>query len=127
MCETLKSQEINIDQIVPVPLHPKRQRERGYNQSLLIAKILSDQMNIPINLSCYRQKETTVQSLTKLKHRKKNVKDAFATDTNFQGQTIAIVDDVITSGATVNELAKLLRKNGAKRIEVWALAIRKNY
>lgn len=125
MCETFKTQEINIDQIVPVPLYPKRQRERGYNQSLLIAKILCKQMNIPINLSCYREKETEVQSLTKHEDRKKNVKDAFTTDDDFTGQRIAIVDDVITTGATVNELAKLLKRKGANNIEVWALVIRK--
>lgn len=82
-------------------------------------------MNIPINLSCYREKETEVQSLTKHEDRKKNVKDAFTTDDDFTGQRIAIVDDVITTGATVNELAKLLKRKGANNIEVWALVIRK--
>lgn len=124
LVERLRSEDITTDQIVPVPLHPKRQRERGYNQSLLIANILSKKFNIPINLSCYRQKETAVQSLTKFNERKKNVKDAFATDADFKGQSIVIVDDVITSGATVNELAKLLKRKGAKKIHVWALVIR---
>jgi len=110
--------------IVPVPLHPKRQRERGYNQSLILAKIFSKQLDLPIDNSCFRKRETAVQSLTKISGRKKNVKDAFDSDADFTGKSVAIVDDVITSGATVNELAKQLKRKGADYVEVWAIAIK---
>ena len=59
-----------------------------------------------------------------MSERKKNVKDAFDTYTNFAGKTVAIVDDVVTSGATANELARLLRRKEARHIEVWTIAVR---
>jgi ComF family protein len=120
-----KLKEGNIlfpDVIVPVPLHKKRQRSRGYNQSLEIAKVISKQLGINLNSSlCSRIKNTDPQSSLPMKRRHKNVKNAFSIIENQTPKHIVIIDDVITTGSTINELARLFRKAGCERIDVWAI------
>ncbi len=111
------------DLIIPVPLHKSRQRQRGYNQSLELAKQLGKHLNIKTDYrSCKRIKNTAPQSSLSFKERSKNIIGAFS----FNGATlpdhIAIIDDVITSGATINELAKMINPTGDKKIEAWAVA-----
>ncbi len=111
------------DIIIPVPLHKKRLRERGFNQALEIAKPIAKHLNLPLDrLSCMRIRHTEPQSLTPAKLKHKNVKRAFEISQNFSGKHIAIIDDVVTSGHTVNELARTLKKAGAKKIDVWCCA-----
>ena len=106
--------------LVPVPLHPKRLRERGFNQSLLIAKHLGQYFDIPILLKGIdRQKHTLPQTMLSEKVRKNNIKDAFAVNINLSGKTVAIVDDVMTTGATANQLAQTLKDKGASAVYVW--------
>lgn len=109
--------------IIPVPLHWWRQTTRGFNQASVIAKILSKQLGIPTNNQLIKRKKLTQpQKSLKLKQRKQNVRGAFALKKQLNYQHIALVDDVMTTGNTVNTMAKLLKKNGAKTVTVWALA-----
>jgi ComF family protein len=109
--------------ILPVPLHRKRQRERGYNQSLEFAAQIGKRLGIKVNHSlCSRIRNTDPQSSLPMKVRRKNVRGAFYLNNEEIPKHIAIVDDVITTGSTVNELASLLKKAGCKYIEVWAIA-----
>jgi ComF family protein len=109
--------------ILPVPLHPSRYRERGHNQSLEIARVLSRCLYIPLDFSSFaRVKATQSQTELKAEERRRNVKKAFALVKPIHARHVAILDDVMTTGATVNEVAKVLRKAGVERIEVWACA-----
>ena len=109
--------------LIPVPLHKYRQRERGYNQSLEFASSIGSLLGIPVNTTlCRRIINTERQSSLPMKTRKNNVKGAFKLNYTNPFNHAAIVDDVITTGSTVNELASLLKKSGCRRVDVWAIA-----
>jgi len=111
------------DALLPVPLHPTRQRERGYNQALEIALPISKQLKIPIFKElASRVIATEAQSSLALKHRKSNLQNAFVINNKVTDKHIAIIDDVMTSGTTVNALAKVLKKAGARRVSVWCFS-----
>ncbi len=108
--------------IIPVPLHPKKRQLRGFNQSQLIAAKLSKQLNIKLNAQgVLRIKKTNAQSGLDSVERKHNMKNAFQINTQLP-KHIAIVDDVVTTGTTVSELAKQARQHGATQIDIWCLA-----
>lgn len=108
--------------LIPVPLHRKRQRERGYNQSLVIANHLAKRLRLNVyNTLFTRNRATAPQSLLPVKHRKKNVANAFKINNRFKLKRVALIDDVITTGATIHELVKLL-KNHCDEIEIWTIA-----
>ena len=114
------------DLIIPVPLHRKRQRQRGYNQALEIGRTISRQTGIPL---CHhlvtRPKDTQQQTGLSARDRKKNVRNAFnirSKNSILENKIVALVDDVITTGVTMTELARCLRKTGVKEIHVWTLA-----
>ena len=112
-----------IDLIIPMPMHPQRLKERGFNQALEIAKVLTK--NRPEKLdykSVARQTLTPPQASLALKERVKNIKGAFKVNSDLAGKRIAIVDDVMTTGASLNELAKTLKKAGASHVECWVIA-----
>lgn len=110
------------DLIIPVPLHVKKIRQRGFNQAQLIAQYLSKQLNIPChNNIAHRIRNTRAQSSLDAKARQRNLKGAFQVSDLHQ-QSIALVDDVVTTGTTVNELSIELIKSGASRVDVWSLA-----
>src|SRR5690606_11682872 len=95
------------DCLLPVPLHAKRLRERGFNQSLLLAQSLSLQFKIPLAADLViRQRETAVQSGMNARARRRNVRNAFALTGNALPPRIAIVDDVVTTGSTTDEIAR---------------------
>ena len=113
----------NIDLVVPMPMHPQRLKERGFNQALEIAKVLTKNYREKLDYkSVQRQTLTPPQASLTLKQRVKNIKGAFKVNTSFTGKRIAIVDDVMTTGASLNELAKTLKKAGATRVECWVIA-----
>lgn len=115
--------EFRADCLVAMPLHPMRLRERGFNQSLLLARRIARSLNIPLLVNaCQRTRNTTPQSTLPWKERDKNMRDAFSCSTDFEGKHVAIVDDVLTTGASVGELAKVLRHHGAKEISAWVVA-----
>ncbi len=108
--------------LLPVPLHPSKLKARGFNQSSLIALELQRSLNIPILTSgVIRHKKTFAQSSLDSIQRQKNLKNAFQVLLKPPSH-IAIIDDVVTTGATASELAKVLRLAGANRVDVWSLA-----
>jgi competence protein ComFC len=122
--EFIKAWEINIDIIVPIPLSKKRLHQRGYNQSALIAKPISNDMDILYKPSAVsRIKETIPQVGLTAKEREENVFDAFECNPSIvQNKSILLIDDVTTTGSTLNECSKALRNFGAKNIYCFTLA-----
>lgn len=109
--------------LVPVPLHKRRLAERGFNQALELARPLSKALNLPVAENvCSRQKDTPQQSVLPANKRAANLRNAFLMNKPLAAKRVAIIDDVVTTGATVNALAKLLKQNGAERVQVWAVA-----
>lgn len=109
--------------LIPVPLHIRRLRQRGFNQTTELAKPLATGLSLPlIEDLCQRQRDTQPQLSCVPTARPANVKDAFVLGKQSIGsRSVAILDDVLTTGATVNELAKLLKRAGASQIAVWTL------
>lgn len=111
-----------IDFIIPMPMHPARLKERGFNQAHEIAKVLTKDCREKLDFkSAERIKLTPPQASLPLKERVKNIKGAFSVNTDLSGKRIAIVDDVMTTGASLNELAKTLKKAGAAHVECWVI------
>jgi len=109
--------------IIPVPLHEKRLRERGFNQAMELARPINKKLKIPIDYtSCSRIRSTVAQSTLPAKQRANNVKNAFTALKNPSGHHIALLDDVITTGHTLIELSRPLCDAGVKRIDVWCCA-----
>jgi ComF family protein len=109
--------------LIPVPLHPGRLRERGYNQALELARPLSRRLAIPLDyLSCRRTRPTQAQSELPMKERRKNVRGAFQVKGEIPARHVALIDDVVTTGSTVTELTRLLKRHGVRRVQVWTLA-----
>lgn len=110
--------------LVPVPMHRSRLRERGYNQAGEIARCLSRLLGIPLAQDCCRRiRHTAAQSGLPAQRRRGNVRGAFRIgEMPTALHHVAIVDDVVTTGATVSELARTLRGAGVEKIEVWACA-----
>jgi ComF family protein len=111
------------DLLLPVPLHPARIRERGFNQALELAKPLAKAWGIPMySRLLYKKYPSVAQSLLGFKARKKNMKNVFALHRLVSAQHVGIVDDVVTTASTVNEVAKLLKQHGVARVSVFAVA-----
>jgi len=113
------------DWIVPVPLHPSKQREREFNQAARLARPLSRATGIPINHRLLRRVlPTRTQTLLNREERLANVRKAFALreDRPLEGKRIVLVDDVFTTGATTGVCARVLRTAGASEVCVWTVA-----
>lgn len=109
--------------IIPVPLHVRRLRYRGYNQSSLLANALSNTLDIPVAQNFIRKhKNTNSQVGLTSKKRQKNINHSFQIEKHYQAKSVAIIDDVVTSGATANEISKILKKNGVDYVQVWGIA-----
>ena len=116
---------LDADLIVPVPLHRRRLRWRGFNQSLVLARQIGRGYAIPVDpFVLRREHETAPQTQLDEDARRRNVRGAFALNPNrsVDGKSVLLVDDVYTSGATVNECSRTLKKNGAKQVFVVTLA-----
>lgn len=114
-----------FDLLIPVPLHPQRLRERGFNQALLLVKELSRRTGIPYRKTLLQKKKPTVPQVNLSgSEREKGLRGAFQVigKEELIGKSILLVDDVYTTGATVNECSKVLSREGAKRIDVLTLA-----
>lgn len=110
------------DAILPVPLHPARQRERGFNQAIEIARPLARQLGCRLDLdTCTRARATPPQTRLSAGARRRNLRGAFGLTRPPAGH-IALLDDVMTTGSTLNEISALLRDGGTQRIEVWICA-----
>lgn len=102
---------------IPVPLHRKRERQRGYNQAALLARQLGLKVRTDL---IHRIRETGTQTGLTRRQRKLNVRKAFECVRPVRG-TFLVVDDVMTTGATIGEITKVLKQNGASRVEVLTL------
>jgi ComF family protein len=124
MAQQLKKQIQTCPQmIIPVPLHAARLRERGYNQATELARPMARALGIPIDYQhCQRQRATAIQSDLPASERSRNVKGVFSVVKKLPAHHVAIVDDVMTTGATVAELATTLRHAGVEKIDVWVCA-----
>jgi ComF family protein len=112
-----------VDVILPMPLHPKRIAERGFNQALEIARALARHRGRPIApRGVLRVKDTLPQTDLPYEERAKNVHGAFLCKLDLSGASVAVLDDVMTTGATLNELARALKRAGATRIENLVIA-----
>lgn len=109
--------------VIPVPLHPTRQRERGFNQALEIARVPARHFGIPLDTRhCRRQQATAPQSGLEAKERRRNIRGAFAVTGGLTARHLVLLDDVVTTGSTVAELAGMLKRAGVERVDVWAVA-----
>ena len=111
------------DLLIPMPLHPLRLRERGFNQAVEIARIVARHLQIQLDIqSCKRLTFAAPQVTLPLKQRVKNMRNAFLCDRKLDGFKVALLDDVMTTGASLNALAHAVKKAGAARVECWVVA-----
>ena len=112
--------------VIPIPLHKNRERERGFNQAELIGRIIAEEYGLPLeNKILIRAKETKSQAeLKNWEQRKENLESAFkiADSADLKNKNVILVDDVYTSGATINEAAKVLKSAGCKKIIAFVIA-----
>lgn len=122
ICRKIKSYDI----IIPVPIHKKRKNERGYNQSELIAKKITENINELqlITNSIIKEKNTVAQSTLTKEQRKQNVKQVYKliNKEKIQNKKIILLDDIYTTGSTAEECSRILKQNGAKEILVLTIA-----
>ena len=110
------------DLLLPVPLHGNRLRNRGFNQAREIANYLGRRLAVPVARdTCVRIKDTAAQAGLSARQRRNNLRGAFRLDEPVAGRRIALIDDVMTTGHTLMELARVLKKGGAERVELWVV------
>ena len=111
------------DLLIPVPLHRARLQERGFNQATELARHLGRRLNLTFeHRLCRRNRHTRPQSLTPTGLRYRNLRGAFSVSGELSSRHVVIIDDVMTSGHTSDELARVLRRAGAATVEVWIIA-----
>jgi len=111
------------DVLVPVPLHRGRLAERGYNQAHEIGRVVGRVLALPVDPDCCERRLATLpQAALDVAERRRNIRGAFGVRVPLPWRHLAILDDVVTTGNTVEELARVLRRAGAERIQVWAVA-----
>ena len=121
--ETMRDPRLHgrrFDLIVPVPLHPARQRERGFNQATLLAELLAPRVAVPLRLALERIRYTKTQTAYDRAERMENLRDAFRLRKNMNVRQlhVLLIDDVLTTGSTLSECARVLKEAGA--ISVYA-------
>ncbi|MCR9276537.1 MAG: phosphoribosyltransferase family protein [Pseudomonadaceae bacterium] len=111
--------------LVPVPLSRRRLARRGFNQSEVLARWIGRELSIPVNTSIVRRtRHTAAQTTLSRRQRRLNVRAAFAVDHRLEGRRIAVVDDVMTTGATLSQVARALSDSGAGEVHLWPVARR---
>jgi ComF family protein len=112
-----------VDRVMPLPLHPARLRERGFNQALELARPVARALGKPLDArTCLRIRQTPVQAGLPWKERKQNMRGAFGCSRDLSGQRILLVDDVMTTGASLDECARTLKKHGAAEVTLLVAA-----
>lgn len=111
-----------VDAVVPVPLHRARLRSRGYNQSLELARPLARQLALRLCQDLERVRATPPQARLSREERRRSVRGAFAVRRELDGARLALLDDVMTSGTTVDAATRCLLRAGAASVEVWVVA-----
>jgi ComF family protein len=125
MAESWHHHHMQSDVLVPVPLHTKREAKRGYNQAVLVAKAIGRQVGVPVaNEALVRVRDTASQTRLNRDERKRNVDAAFSclTCAPFAAKRVTLVDDVATTGATLNACATVLLACGAQTVNAFTLA-----
>ena len=119
----------NVDIIIPVPLHKKRKRKRGYNQSEIIARGIGAYLNVEVNTSyIMRVKHTRPLKELDNKERRKHLKGAFVVGKKkSEAKRVLLIDDIYTTGSTLNEIAELLKKAGVEKVYILTLCIGAGY
>jgi len=121
---------LNIDLLIPVPLHSTRKRERGFNQAQIISESFSNYYKIPSDSKILKRNSwTDSQTSMNISERKENISNVFKLHNKPEKHTIAVIDDVLTTGATSNECCRILKEGGAEKVGVITLAtpkLRKN-
>jgi competence protein ComFC len=122
--ETIGARPLSPDALVPVPIGPRRMRERGYNQSQLLAEAVGERINVPVMNALIRVREGPSQTRLSEGERRRNVRDAFAVnpELNPDGLRLLLIDDVMTTGATLDACARTLKRAGASRVFGLAVA-----
>jgi ComF family protein len=119
----LERRNVSVDALIPVPLHASRLRERSYNQAAEIARVVAAELDIPLHVhGACRVRATAAQTTLDVADRNLNVAGAFVVEKDYTGRRVALIDDVITTGATVNALAAAVRLAGAAAVSAWAIA-----
>ena len=109
--------------LIPVPLHPTRLQERGFNQAMELARPMGQRLRLPVEPHVVeRHRHTPPQSELSGASRRHNLRGAFKLAAPIAYQHVALIDDVVTTGSTLNELAMILRDGGVKTIQIWAIA-----
>lgn len=112
-----------VDCIIPLPLSAQRIQERGFNQAQEIARPLARHLGLPLlSDACARVLDSAPQASLPWKERQANIRHAFECRADLNGKRVAVVDDVMTTGATLNEFARVLKLHGATRVENWVAA-----
>jgi len=117
-----RDRSFHPDCLVALPLAPLRQRQRGFNQAHEIARRVAPRLALPVEDALVRPSGVVAQAALPWEERARNVRGAFAVRGDVRGWRIALVDDVMTTGATLTEAARMLRRAGAARVECWVVA-----
>lgn len=122
LAEHLREGDSRPDLIIPCPIHPQRLRKRGFNQAAIIASALGVALDVAVDYRlCRRRQATPPQTGLNREARLRNLRHAFVLKRT-PPERVAVVDDVVTTGATAHQIARVLKAGGAKEVEIWALA-----
>lgn len=122
MLHALPADVYKTECLIPIPMHPKRLRQRGFNQAAELTKQLSRRLNIPCDLThCQKRVNTMPQAGLSAKARRKNLRHVFQVNPK-PYQHITLIDDLMTTGSTANELARMLKSQGVERVDLWCCA-----
>ena len=111
------------DLLIPMPLHPARLRQRGFNHATEIGRVVASALNLPLDFErCKRVRDTPPQVALAYDQRRRNVRGAFVCEGDVNGKRIALIDDVMTTSTSLDELATTLKKAGAGEVETWVVA-----
>lgn len=126
LCDRLATWEVKPDIITYVPMHPKREKERGYNQAKLLAEFVANKFDLPCLCLVEKAKETASQTTLAYDERQTNLVDSFKFNRQFaadvKGKSVLIIDDIFTTGATMNEMARVIKAHGTKEINALTVA-----
>jgi ComF family protein len=115
--QILASGKITGDVVIPIPLYKSRLKERGYNHAAELARFIASGLRLPLLLEGYgRVRDTASQAMLSGKDRRENVRNAFVSKLNLSGKSVIVVDDIMASGATLNEMARVLKRSGAATV-----------